>query len=52
MPLAILINGGTASAAEIVSGSLQDMDRAVLVGQRSFGKGWCKLLVTCLIMEK
>ena len=39
MPLAILINGGTASAAEIVSGSLQDMDRAVLVGQRSFGKG-------------
>ena len=39
MPLAILINEGTASAAEIVSGSLQDMDRAVLVGQRSFGKG-------------
>ncbi len=39
IPLAILINGGTASAAEIVSGSLQDMDRAVLVGQRSFGKG-------------
>ena len=39
MPLAILIDGGTASAAEIVSGSLQDMDRAVLLGERSYGKG-------------
>jgi len=39
IPLAILVNGNTASASEIVSGSIQDLDRGVIIGQRTYGKG-------------
>ncbi|MEI6107659.1 MAG: S41 family peptidase [Opitutae bacterium] len=38
-PIAILVNGGTASAAEIVSGAMKDTKRAVIVGEKTFGKG-------------